>query len=140
MSKLFPTKSAEIIREFKGHNDEDGNWVEGDKKTIAEVEVDIQPKSGRRRALELQTKYESEYIGFVDFEDIYVTVEALTIFGLTEHEQKVKYEDVYDDLNELDIDLIHPGDVLDLIDSEREFNIVFPGAWEGDFELELKEL
>ena len=108
----FPVQTCEIKREIEGHTDpETGQWVEGGLNLIATVEADIQPKSGRERATELQTEYESDYVGFVDFVDI--TFEA----GYSR---------------------IKKGD--NFIDSEgTDYTIVFPGDWENHYELELKE-
>jgi len=108
----FPTQTCEIKRYQESYTDpETGQFVEGGYQLIATVEADIQPKSGRVRAAELQTEYESDYIAFVDFDDI--TFET----GYTE---------------------IKKGDHLFELNG-KEHNIVFPGRWSDHYELELKE-
>jgi endonuclease/exonuclease/phosphatase family metal-dependent hydrolase len=109
---LFPTVNCEIKRTIDGYTDQDtGQWVEGGLNLIAAVEADIQPKSGRERATELQTEYESDYKAFIVDKDI--TFEA----GYSE---------------------IQKGDIF--IDSEgTDYTIVFPGDWKNHYELELKE-
>ena len=109
---LFPTVNCEIKRIIDGYTDpETGQWVEGGLNLIATVEADIQPKSGRERATELQTEYESDYKAFIDNADI--TFEA----GYSR---------------------IKKGD--NFIDSEgTDYTIVFPSDWENHYELELKE-
>ncbi|MFW6327551.1 MAG: hypothetical protein ACOC2F_04495 [Bacteroidota bacterium] len=149
MSKIFPTESGEITRDLEGYTDEDSaQWVEGGDTTIAYVEIDIQPQSGTRRAMELETEYESDYVGYIDLEDIEIPEEALTILGLGSYEQSVKLIDVVD---EIGTDIFEPGDKVTLKDPEedseddkeyngREFRLVFPGNWDGDFEFDLEEL
>lgn len=112
-SKLFPIQTCCIKRNVAGHTDPTtGQWVEAGEKLIATVEAEIQPKSGRERASDLQTEYESDSKAFVDNEDI--TFES----GYTE---------------------IQKGDVF--IDaSSKKYKIVFPGEWYDHYELDLKEV
>ena len=108
----FPVQTCEIKREIEGHTDQNtGQWVEGGLNLIATVKADIQPKSGRERATELQTEYESDYVGFVDFVDI-------------------TFEAVYTEIKK--------GDHL-FESNDKEHSIVFPGKWSDHYELELKE-
>lgn len=108
----FPTVICEIKKYIEGHTDQEtGQWIEASNNLIATAEVDIQPKSGRERATELQTEYESDYVGFADFVDI-------------------AFETGYSEIKKGDT-LIDAGDT--------KYNIVFPGKWSDHYELELKE-
>ncbi|SDM20635.1 hypothetical protein [Halarsenatibacter silvermanii] len=110
-----PFVNCEIVRELEGYtHPESGEWIEGDISLIVTAEIDLQPKSGGQRAQELQTKYESEYIGYLFFEDC----------------------NFVDDITE-----IEQGDILRA--GGKKYRIVFVSAWilnkGGHYELELKE-
>lgn len=108
----FDTQTCTIKRIVEGHTDpETGQWVEGSENLVATVEADIQPKSGRERATELQTEYESDYRAFVDVADI-------------------TFETGYSEIKKGDV-LIEPD--------QTKNTIVFPGEWPDHYELELKE-
>lgn len=108
---------CQIKRYITGHTGEDGNWVPGGEYTVANAEVDIQPKGGRERATALQTDYESDYAGFIYAEDI-------------EFQEKPGSGELFEKIKK--------GDTL-VINEDEKYNIVFPGDWKTHYELDLKE-
>ena len=102
----FSTQTCLIKRIVKGHNDLiTGQWVPEGEQLIATVGADIQPKSGRERDTVLQTEYESDYIAFIEYEDILFEAGYLEI---------------------------KKGDLL--IDSKgRKYTIVYPGKWDDHY-------
>jgi len=108
----FPTVTCQIKRYTEGYTDPDsGNWVPAGENLVATADVDIQPKSGRERAAELQTEYESDNKAFIDIEDI-------------------TFEMGYSEIKQGDT-LIEPDD--------KEYTIVYPGKWDNHYECDLKE-
>lgn len=134
-SGIFPTQTCQIKRNIEGYTDPGtGQWVPGGEKLIATVEADIQPKSGLERATELQTKYESDHISFIDFEDIQVTVEVLVMMGMPAYEQNVELQYIAE---EYGIHVIQPGDIF--IDPyDKKYDVKFSKYWGDHYEVELK--
>ena len=126
----FPKDSFEIVREVAGHTAPDtAQWVEGGREVLIKLEGDLQPKSGSQRALELQTKYESDYILYVDIEDVLIKQDSIAIIGLAEYEEWLATNDIKG--------LLKQGDIL--VDSDNnEYDIVFIANWDSHFEASLK--
>jgi hypothetical protein len=65
------SQNITVKRDIPGHNDDSGQWVEGGEVLIASiVNANIQPKSGRERASQSGTIYESDYKMFAGTDDI----------------------------------------------------------------------
>ena len=111
-SKVFPTQTCTVKRNIEGHTDPNtGQWLPAGEQLIATIEADIQPKSGRERASELQTEYESDSRAFIDNQDI-------------------TFEPGYSEIKK--------GDIL--IDaSGKNYTIVYPGKWDEHYICDLKE-
>jgi len=110
-------EECKIKREIDGYTDpETGQWVDGGEETIAEIIADIQPQTGQRREMELQTDYESDYIAFVYKKDI-------------DYKEKPDNEEYYSE--------IQKGDVLE-DDASKKYDIVFPANWKTHLEIELE--
>lgn len=91
--------------------DEQGQWHDAQEILVATIDgADIQPKSGRERAAEVQTSYESDYKMFAFKQDI--TFEA----GYSELKQGMVVVD----------------------EAGKRYKIVFPGNWEAHYEADLK--
>ena len=120
----------EIVRDVAGHTDPNtGKWIKGGRKVLIKLKGDLQPKSGQRRVLELQTKYESEYILYVDIEDVLVKIKSIAIIGRAAYDDWLATNDIKG--------LLKQGDVL--VDSEnKEYDIIFISNWKSHFEAELK--
>ena len=103
-------QTIQIKRNVTGHTGEDGNWVPGGEYLVATVEADIQPRTGRERATEVQTEYESDYVMFVDVNDIIFEV------GFNE----IKQGDIAED------------------EAGKKYDVVFPGNWRSHYEIDLK--
>lgn len=104
-----------IERHEKGKTDpQTGEWIEGGVSVICAGKIDIQPKSGGQRATSLDTRYESEYVGFMFFGDCVFANDAVEI---------------------------EQGDVLRV--GDRKYRIVFKSVWafnrSGHYELDLRE-
>lgn len=110
------SQTVTIKRNIKGHTDPDtGNWVEGGEFAIATItNANIQPKSGRERAGQSGTRYESDYKLFAGSDDI-------------------TYESGYEGSGILENDIAVDAD-------GQKYSVVFPGLWPGHhYELDLKK-
>lgn len=104
-------QTVKLYRETEGYTDpETGNWIPAGEQLIAAAEMDIQPKSGQQRANELQTEYESDYIGYVGAEDII-------------------FETGYSEILQ--------GDIVE-DETGQQYVVVFPGNWQSHYEIDLK--
>lgn len=101
-----------IKRNVTGHAGEDGNWVPGGEPLVATLEADIQPRTGRERATEIQTEYESDYVMFVSATDI-------------------AFEDGFSQIRQGDIAIDESG---------REYAVVFPANWRSHYEIDMKAM
>lgn len=100
-----------VKRLIEGHYDESMQWVEAGEATVATITgADIQPKSGRERAAQSGTSYESDYRMFAGTNDI-------------------AFESGFTHLKSGDI-------VIDAVGNQ--YKIVFPGFWVTHYEADLK--
>lgn len=105
-----------VKRYVEGHYDENYQWVEGGEVTIATITgADIQPKSGRERAAQSGTAYESDYKMFAGADDI------AFVAG-------------YSDLRQGDFAIIMNPDGTE----KQRFKIILPGYWGTHYEPDLK--
>ena len=101
---------CEIYKKVGGEvNETTGEWQEEYRTLKGRGLIDIQPKSGRQRTGSLNTRYESEYTGFLYCEDIDIEI----------------------------LPAIEQGDLI--ISGGKEFRVIFPGFWGTHYELDLKE-
>ena len=106
--------SVDVIvkRLVPGHYDENHNWVDASEQTIATIiNASILPKSGRERAAEVQTVYESDYTMWAG-------------------RKNITFEPGFSTLERGDIVIDGKG---------RRFRMVFPGDYGPVFEVSMKE-
>ena len=102
---------CEIYEQIGGRTDDStGNWIEEELNLKAEALIDIQPKRGGQRVGSLNTRYESEYTGYLYCRDIDY-IESLPA--------------------------IEQGDLIKC--NGKEYRVIFPGFWGTHYELDLKE-
>lgn len=112
LPKTPASQTVTVKRFVEGHYDENHNWVDAHEATVATIaNASILPKSGRERAAEVQTVYESDYTMWVG-------------------RKNITFEPGFSTLERGDIVIDGKG---------RRFRIVFPGDYGPAFEVSMKE-
>lgn len=112
LPKTPASQNVVVKRLIEGHYDENHNWVDEGEQTIATItNASILPKSGRERAVAVQTVYESDYTMWAG-------------------RKNIAFEPGFSELKQGDIVIDTKG---------RRFTIVFPGDYGPVFEVSLKE-